>query len=43
MKIDWDAIAPPPPVIPQWALDEAERQAQEPLDAYLRRLHQEQN
>jgi len=43
MKIDWDVIAPPRPAPPAWAQEEAERQAQEPLGDYLRRLHQEQN
>lgn len=41
--IDWDVIAPPPPVLTEAAKRELERQAAEPLDAYLRRLYQEQN
>lgn len=42
-EIDWNVIAPPPPVLSEAVKREMERQAAEPLEDYLRRLHQEQN
>lgn len=42
-EIDWNVIAPPPPVLSESVKREMERQAAEPDDTYFRRLHQEQN
>lgn len=42
-EVDWDVIAPPPPVLSESVKREMERRAAEPIEAYLRRCHEEQN